>query len=361
MIRAISALLTACMAAGCGSAYYGLPAAGPSRAIRVETITRPDREMQELMAVMGRLAPPAGAVDATAVSPLRQHSFQTIGGDTDPCVDPSGRYMVYASTAHSPWPDIYIKQIDGKAVTQLTNDPASDIQPAISPDGRCVAFASNRTGAYEIYVMTLDGKAIRQVTSGGGDNVHPSWSPDGTRLIYACQSVRSGQWEMWITSPTRPGSRQFVGNGLFPVWSPTADRIAFQRPRARDGQLYGIWMIELANDEPSLPTLVADAPDRAFLSPSFSADGRRLAFASVAPQGVGQVDIYTVDLDGRNLQQLTRGPGRKYGPTWVGESIYFSCDRDGQENIWSVRTEGHAPSALTGGDAGDDYRTVGVR
>ena len=360
MIRAITVLLAAWLVAGCGASYYGLPSVGASNPIKVETITRPDPEMQELLAIMGRVAPPAGATDVAAVSTLRQHSFQTIGGDTDPCVDPTGRYMVFASTAHTRWPDIYIKRIDSKAVTQLTSDAASDIQPAVSPDGRYVAFASNRTGAYEIYVMTIDGRAIRQVTYGGGDNVHPSWSGDGERLIYACQSVRSGQWEMWIASLTSPGSRQFVGYGLFPAWSPAEDRIAFQRPRARDGQLYGIWTIELIDDEPSLPTLVADAPDRAFLSPAFSADGCRLAFASVAPAGAGQVDIYTVDLDGQNLQQLTKGPGRKFGPTWVGEAIYFSCDRDGQENIWSVRADTPARAALTGVGTGD-YRTVGVR
>ncbi|MFW6155613.1 MAG: TolB family protein [Planctomycetota bacterium] len=359
MIRAISVLLTAWMVAGCGSSYYRLPSAGSSKAIQVETITQPDREMQELMAVMGRVAPPAGATDVSAVSTLRQHSFQTIGGDTDPCVDPSGRTMVYASTAHTRWPDIYIKRIDSKAVTQLTSDPASDIQPAISPDGRYVAFASNRSGAYEIYVMTVHGRAIRQVTYGGGDNVHPSWSPDGDRLIYACRSVRSGKWEMWITSLTRPGSRQFLGYGLFPVWSPTEARIAFQRPRARDGQLYGIWTIELIDEQPSLPTLVADAPNRAFLSPAFSTDGRRLAFASVAPEGAGRVDIYTVDLNGENLRQLTKGPGRKFGPTWAGEAIYFSCDRDGQENIWSVHVD-EAPTAVTGTGI-DDYRAVGRR
>ncbi len=360
MIRAITVLLAAGMVAGCGSSYYGLPSTASSDPVRIETITQPDREMRELMDVLGRMAPPAGATEATAVSALRRHSFQTVGGDTDPCVDGGGRIMVFASTAHSPWPDIYLKRIDSQAVTQLTSDPASDIQPAISPDGRYVAFASNRTGAYEIYVMTLDGRSIRQVTYGGGDNVHPSWSADGDRLIYACRSARSGRWEMWIASLSRPGSRQFVGYGLFPVWSPVADRIAFQRPRARDGQLYGIWMIDLIDGQPSLPTLVADAPDRAYLSPTFSDDGRQLAFASVAPEGAGRIDIYTVDLDGQNLQQLTKGPGRKYGPTWAGEAIYFSCDRDGQENIWSVHVDAPQHSAAT--ETGtDDYRTLGVR
>ncbi len=303
---------------------------------------KPDLEMLELLAVMGRVSSPAPRMAPSAVSNLRQHSFQVVGGDNDPCVDTLGQLMVYASTAHTLWPDIYVKRVDGKTVTQLTTDPASDIQPAISPTGRHIAFASNRSGAYEIYVMTADGKTIQQVTRGYGDNVHPAWSPDGERLVYSCNSFRSGRWEMWVAELNSPSTRQFIGYGLFPAWSPVEDRIAYQRPRARGSRLYGIWTIQLVNGEPSLPTLVASEPDKAFVNPSFSADGKKLAFAAMAGDGATQTDIYTVGLDGESLQQLTKGPGRKYGPAWAAGAIFFSSDRDGQENIWSVQADSGA-------------------
>lgn len=277
-----------------------------------------------------------------AVTHIRQHSYPDVGQDMDPSVDPQGRYLVFSSTAHSPRPDIYIKAVDGRTVTQLTTDPASDIQPTISPDGQTIAFASNRSGVWEIYVTDLQGRAIRQVTRGGGQNLHPSWSPDGTKLVYCCNSDRSGQWELWITDLSGPAGRQFVGYGLFPVWSPTEARIAFQRARGRGDQLYGIWTVTLGPDgEPSLPSLIASSAQTAFISPAFSADGEQLAFSALQTAGSAVVgsDIYAVSVDGANLRRLTQGPGRKYNPTWAGQRIFFCSNRDGLENIWSVRAD----------------------
>lgn len=326
--------------AGCQQAPTNRRLASQMHAQGAKPAVPEDPEMAELTAMLGRGNLPVGQMAPAAVINVRQHSFQTVGRDTDPAVDRTGRRMVYASTSHSRRSDIFIKDVDGQAVTQLTTDPASDLQPSLSPDGNLVGFTSNRSGAWEVYIISMDGRSIRQVTNGGGDNMHPSWSPDGTRLAYCCRSDRTGQWEIWIVHLLTPGTRQFIGNGLFPVWSPTDDLIAFQRPRERGMQLYGIWTVRLTNGEPSLPTLVAGAPDTAYLCPAFSADGSQLAFAAVTPEsGEDAADIYCVDTNGDNFQRLTRGPGRKFSPSWAGDRIYFSFNRGGQENIWSVQVE----------------------
>ena len=306
-----------------------------------------DPEMAELMALLGQMTPPRGSTHATPVN-IRQHSFQSIGRDADPSVDPSGRWIVFASTAYSKRSDIFVKTLAGRALTQLTNDPASDIQPVFSPDGKRVAFASNRSGSWEIYVVDLDGNPLRQVTQGGGDSMHPSWSRDGSQLVYSCRSDRSRQWDMWIVDLASPSSRQYLGEGLFPVWSPTANVIAYQRARQRDKRLYGIWSVHLVNGEPSMPTLVASSPEVAYVCPTFSSDGAQLAFTAVSPGSLhGSADIYCVDVDGGRLQKVTTGFGKKFGPEWVGDRIYFSYNRGGNENIWSVRVEGAPEESLS--------------
>ena len=151
---------------------------------------------------------------------LRRHTFAEEGADFDPDVGPSGKRMVFASTRHSDGPDLYIKHVDGVAVTQLTADPASDVQPEFSPDERRVAFSSDRAGNWDIWVVGADGQHLVQVTNSPANEIAPSWSPDGRSLVYCMLPAVGGQWEMWISDAAGTGIRRFIGYGLFPKWSP---------------------------------------------------------------------------------------------------------------------------------------------
>ena len=70
---------------------------------------------------------------------------------------------------------------DGGNPINLTNDPRSDADPAWSPDGTKIAFASNRDGDGEIYVMDADGGNPTNLTNNSGDDIAPAWSPDGSQ------------------------------------------------------------------------------------------------------------------------------------------------------------------------------------
>jgi Tol biopolymer transport system component len=202
-----------------------------------------------------------------------------------------------------------------------------------------VAFASNRSGAWELYVVDIDGGNLRQVTRGGGQNLHPSWSPDGRRLVYCCRSDRTGVWEIYLTDLAAPNSRKYLGEGIFPVFSPTENRIAYQRSRGPGSRLFGIWTMDVSGERPGLPTLVISSPRMAYVSPSFSSDGAELAFTALSPtRPDADGDIMVVSVEGENLHRLTAGPGQKFGPVWAMDRVYFSSSRDGTENIWSVLT-----------------------
>lgn len=279
---------------------------------------------------------------------LRQHSFTSEGADSDASIDPSGTTMVFASTRHNNAPDIYTKSVDGIAVTQLTADPAWDVQPSYSPDGKHVAFSSNRSGNWDIWVIDLKGRTPIQITDEPGDEVHPSWSPDGKQLVYSRLPPR-GQWELWVTETSSAASRRFIGYGLFPTWSPTGDAIAFQRARSRGSQWFSIWTVQLEGGEPGYPTEVAASAEAALITPAWSPDGGRLAFASISPDPSGadpsslaapQSDIYVVNVDGRNKQKLTDGHSANFAPAWSADGrVYFSTTRGGPETIWSVNPD----------------------
>lgn len=294
---------------------------------------------------------------------FQQHTFSDEGYDADCSVDPTGKWIVFASTRHSEKSEIYLQRVDGTSVTELTSDLSDNAQPCFSPDGKSIAFCSTRAGSWDIYTMDLDGRNVAQVTSGPSQDMHPSFSPDGTRLVYSSIGSRSGQWELWtVTLSTR--ERKMIGYGLFPSWSPEkgVDRIAFQRARQRGSRWFSLWTLDLIEGEARKVTEVAVSSNAAIISPCWSPDGKRLAFATVVDPAKtnkgkprGQQDIWVVDSEGGSRHRLTDGTSTCLTPCWANDNrVYFVSDRGGHENVWSVKTErAHEwPMAARPGNAG---------
>ena len=289
-----------------------------------------------------------GPIRPAGEAGYQQHTRVDEGEDAGVAIDPAGHWMVYSSTRHSERSDLYLQRVDGTSVTQLTSDAADDAFPAFSPDGSRIAFCSTRSGSWQVYLMDRDGRNVVQVTSGRTQCVHPTFSPDGNRIAYSSLGGRSGQWELW-TADLGNGSQKMIGYGLFPRWSPRkdVDRIAYQRPRQRGSRWFSLWTIDLVDGEGRRPTEVAVSPVAAIVTPCWSPDGKKLAFATVVEpskdldgQAYGRQDVWTVDADGGNRQRLTDGGGSNLMPFWGTDGrVYFVSDRDGHECVWSVRAE----------------------
>ena len=114
--------------------------------------------------------------------------------------------------------EIYVMDVNGKNLRNLTNHPGRDKLPAWSPDGQEIAFSSRRGGDYDIYVMDVDGKNVRQLTEHPDKDLSPAWSPDGQEIVFS--SRRGGNYDIYVINADGTNLRQFT-NHPADDWAPT--------------------------------------------------------------------------------------------------------------------------------------------
>jgi dipeptidyl aminopeptidase/acylaminoacyl peptidase len=298
---------------------------------------------------------------------VTQSSFSLAGADFDPDVSPDGMQIVFASTQHKHTSDIYIKSVSSRSVSQLTNTAAHEVMPKFSPDGKRVAFASNKTGDWDIYVMPTTGGNAVQITSTPANDLHPSWSPDGRSLVFCRLGEMSGKWEMWVTEVNNTGVQHFIGYGLFPEWCPAkgtgysgADRILFQRSRERGDRAFGIWSIDYVDGHADRATEVAASPTAACINATWSPDGKWIVYATVPNANSwisskpGAADLWLSSLQGHGRVNLTSSVTVDLMPSWgPNEKVYYVSDRGGLDNIWQIDVHS-AIVAATGEDLDTD-------
>jgi TolB protein len=280
------------------------------------------------------------------VTNLTRHTFTAEGLDFDPDVSDTDDLLVFASTRNSDHADLFIKRVEGTGLTQLTDDPADEIQPRFSPGGQRVAFSSNRGGSWDIWMIGRDGTGLAQLTSEPTDEVGPCWSPDGSQVAYTVWGHRSRQWEIWTLSIAEPGTRRFLAYGMFPAWSPDGGRLAFQRARERGSRLFSIWTVDLAAGEARQPTEIAHREAAACIAPRWSPDGAMIVYCLVARGTEGSVsrtstppaaELWVADLKTGLRIRLTDGSDACFNPVWARDGrIFFVSPRSGTENIWSL-------------------------
>ena len=266
--------------------------------------------------------------------------------------------IAFVSNRDGNW-HIYVANAEG--VTRLTFNPEIDANPAWSPDGARIAFASNRDGNFEIYMMDADGAHPTRLTNTAADDYDPAWSPDGKKIAFT--SERDGHPEVYMmeadgSSPVRL-TEQAAENGE-PTWSPDGMRIAFVSHRDGNGEIY------VMNADGSYVTRLTDDPVED-CEPAWSPDGGRIAFvsgctANLFPDGYGS-SIYLMNTDGSNPMLLTGGeadvPQARF-PSWSpdGREIAFASPAACQESdddgchwwwpygIYEVRVDGTSVASL---------------
>ncbi len=280
---------------------------------------------------------------------LQQHTNSPAGADdVDPCVSADGAILYFASNRHSRFYDLYAKPTRGPAMTILTtrHPECHKRFPALSPDGKRIAFASDWKGGWDLYVLDLSDPSAdwRVVSAFPEDEFRPSWSPDGARVAFCRRSTKFGGWEVWGAGVdgTSPGP---IADGYLPVWGPVKDQawIVFQRPRQRDDPWFGLWK---ARPDGNLLTELLPAETFGAVTPCWSPDGAWIAFSTVSrkegTEAVEEVeDIHVLSSDGRVRMQITSQAGVEAMPFWGQDGrIYYASSAGGAEghfNIWSLK------------------------
>src|SRR2546425_649546 len=180
---------------------------------------------------------------------------------------------------------------------------------AISASGQ-IAFISDRDRNLDIYLMNVDGPGVMQLTNDPSNDTHPDWSPDGTRIVFT--SFRDGNAEIYAMNADGSNATPLTDNGAqMPAWSPDGTRIAFTS--ARDGN----WEIYVMNADGSDPRNLTNSPDGDF-GPAWSLDGTKIAFDSHRD---GNEEIYVMNADGSSLRNLTNNPAADGGAAWRPQAI----------------------------------------
>lgn len=139
--------------------------------------------------------------------------------------------------------DIVTVATEGGKGEQLTNDPGKDYEPGWSPDGKTIAFVSERDGTPYIYLMDADGNNQRRLMKGDQPELEPAWSPDGTKIAFVL-SESTTRTNIYIVNADGTGLRsltnEVAGYNENPVWSPDGTMIAFWSDRTGNHEIFSI-------------------------------------------------------------------------------------------------------------------------
>jgi len=252
--------------------------------------------------------------------------------------------------------EIFLINPDGSNPRNLTQNRGDDRHPAWSPNGTKLAFISERDENWEIYIMNADGTGQIRLTEDPEHDDSPSWSPDGQSLVFS--SDRAGGSDLYILHLS---DRELIrltdhpAQEQYPDWSPDGSKILFSSFGGdRDAGIYTI------NVDGSNLNFLAAGP---LHYPTWSPDGEKIAFDG-EPHGC-KFDIYIMNSDGSDMVQITDHPkgcgGYNKKPSWSPDGtqiVFHSSDRvpnEQRNELFIINTDGSGERQLTDSNSTSVY------
>jgi len=235
---------------------------------------------------------------------------------------------------------VFTMNPDGSGVVQVTTDPATgavtDRNPRWSPDGKRIAFSSDRDGDFDIWVVDANGSGLRQVTGMGADgnlDVFPAWTADGQQIVFQ----RRFSDGIWVTDANAGGGERKLADGFVPGTSSRGRKVVYTAP---DGDLRVLNLDDGTTRRLDGTTFDAEA--------NWSPTGNDLVFSGTSP-GEDYFDTYIMHADGTRLRQLndTNSNSQEGSPVWSPDGTRIAiatCEFTdaGQQNcsIQTMRPDG---------------------
>ena len=247
--------------------------------------------------------------------------------------------------------DIFIMNIDGSELTQLTDNPTNDMYPQVSPDGKKILYTSDINGTWQILIMNADGSEKKQLTNSVHRSGYPAMSFDGRYIFY--EVFMENNWELFRinsdgTNPVRltfnPG-----GDDWHPFAHPFDFKVLFESGSVGSEDIF------FMDFEGANKTRISDYGIRK-RTPCISKDGKYISFAGYEQE---ISSIYIMNSNGSNVTRLTNNPGFDTHPSISPDNklITFDSNFSGNSEIYIMNFDGSGVVKITD-IAGDDWGPV---
>ena len=211
--------------------------------------------------------------------------------------------------------------------------------PALSPDGRLLAYVGSNQRGTDLFVRLVSGGEPVRITHDQALEAHPAFSPDGARIAYARRDSAGGPASIWVVPSLGGQAAEVVTEGDMPTWAPGGDEIAFvrRRPGVRD-----VLTRSRLDGTERQTVFVDEAPYLHIRHPTWSPDGEFIAVERSTGGAAGELWLVPArgDLPRRLLNE---GPAvTSHEPAFMadGRGIVHSSNRGGATNLWITRLDG---------------------
>jgi Tol biopolymer transport system component len=242
---------------------------------------------------------------------------------------------------------------------RLATGDGRAFDPALSQDGKMVAYVAETGGRLDLFVARVAGGQPIALTNDEATEAFPRFSADSERIVFSRRLSGSPNSDVCVIATLGGEVRTLVPNAAQPAWSPSGTHLAFIRREARDN------VMELATsaaDGGDVHVLLRGDGTYPFLrSPAWSPDGRQIAV--VRGRGGVAAEIWTVAAAGGRAPVKVAAEGTSVfsdDPVFTpdGRAIIYSSNRGGATNLWAMPLNGGSPVRLTNGTGPDEAPTI---